>query len=122
MTGSRNVYLEVFKALSDDTRLAIIEKLTMQELCACELQEALGLDITQSSLSYHMKILTDAGLISTAREGKWIRYSIDSDKFNQLQFFLATLTLQNKSAESEAFSKCKYYNQSGTSFKGKSLE
>lgn len=107
MTESRNACLELFKALSDDTRLAIIEKLTVQKLCACELQEALELDIAQSSLSYHMKILTDTGLISTTREGKWIRYSVDGTKFKQLQIFLGALLLQNNSAESEANFKCK---------------
>lgn len=122
MTGRHNACLEIFKALSDGTRLAIIEKLTMKELCACELQEALELGIAQSSLSYHMKKLTEAGLISTTREGKWIRYSMDVDKFKQLQIFLGALILQYNSAESEANNKCKYYNQCGISFKGKSLE
>lgn len=103
MIESRNAYLEIFKALSDDTRLAIIEKLIVQELCACELQEALNLDIAQSSLSYHMKILTDAGLILTTREGKWVRYSLDSNKFKQIQLFFGAFLLPNKSAESEAF-------------------
>lgn len=106
MIENYNLFLEIFKALSDETRLAIIQKLTIKELCACELQEALKLDIAQSSLSYHMKILTDTGLITTTREGKWIRYSVDSEKFKQLQLFLGALVLQNNLPESEAYTKC----------------
>lgn len=95
MMDNRSAYVEVFKALSDETRLDILEKLTTQELCACELQAAIRSNIAQSSLSYHMKILTDAGLILSVREGKWIRYSIDIEKFKQLQIFLYALTSQN---------------------------
>ena len=108
MTDNRNVYVEIFKALSDETRLDILEKLTKHELCACELQAAISSNIAQSSLSYHMKILTDAGLILSMREGKWIRYSIDIEKFKQLQTFLSALSSQNNSLESEVLTKCKF--------------
>lgn len=62
-----NSYLKILNALSDDTRLIIIKKLTLQEFCAYQLKEVRALDITQSSLSYHMKVLTDLGLVSTIR-------------------------------------------------------
>ncbi len=64
----------VFKALSDPKRIAIINQLKSGEKCACVLLEKLGL--TQSGLSYHMKILCDSGLVSGRPEGKWVHYSI----------------------------------------------
>ena len=59
----------VFKALCDPKRLAILEQLRSGEKCACVLQEPM--DLTQSGLSYHMKILCDSGLVVSRQEGKW---------------------------------------------------
>ncbi len=70
----------IFRAFCDETRLKIIEILRKGEngdKCACELLEEL--DIGQSSLSYHMKILVNSGVIDSRQEGKWIHYSISSD-------------------------------------------
>lgn len=70
-------YLEdakVFKALCDPKRLAILEQLRSGEKCACVLQEPL--DLTQSGLSYHMKILCDSGIVTSRQEGKWIHYRL----------------------------------------------
>ena len=58
-----------FKALSDETRLQILEMLTMGELCACNILEKFN--FTQPTLSYHMKNLTQAGLVNARKEGKW---------------------------------------------------
>ena len=60
---------KVFKALCDPKRLAILEQLRTGEKCACVLQEPM--DLTQSGLSYHMKILCDSGLVVSRQEGKW---------------------------------------------------
>ena len=71
-------YLEdakVFKALCDPKRLAILEQLRSGEKCACVLQEPL--DLTQSGLSYHMKILCDSGIVTSRQEGKWIHYRLN---------------------------------------------
>ena len=65
---------KVFKALCDPKRLAILEQLCSGEKCACVLQEPL--DLTQSGLSYHMKILCDSGLVVSRQEGKWTHYSL----------------------------------------------
>lgn len=65
---------KVFKALCDPKRLAILEQLRSGEKCACVLQEPL--DLTQSGLSYHMKILCDSGLVVSRQEGKWTHYSL----------------------------------------------
>lgn len=64
----------VFKALSDENRIRILKLLGTGEKCACKLLEALN--ISQPTLSHHMKILCDAGLVTGRREGKWTHYSI----------------------------------------------
>lgn len=65
---------KVFKALCDPKRLAILEQLRSGEKCACVLQEPM--DLTQSGLSYHMKILCDSGIVSSRQEGKWTHYRL----------------------------------------------
>lgn len=64
----------VFKALCDPKRLAILEQLRSGEKCACVLQQPL--ELTQSGLSYHMKILCDSGLVESHQEGKWTHYRL----------------------------------------------
>lgn len=65
---------KVFKALCDPKRLAILEQLRSGEKCACVLQEPL--DLTQSGLSYHMRILCESGLVISRQEGKWTHYCL----------------------------------------------
>ena len=67
---------KVFKALCDPKRLAILEQLRSGEKCACVLQEPL--DLTQSGLSYHMKILCDSGIVVSRQEGKWTHYRLSA--------------------------------------------
>lgn len=67
----------IFKAFCDENRLSILELLHGGELCACKLQEALS--ISQPTLSHHMRILCDAGVVRARREGKWTHYSLDAD-------------------------------------------
>lgn len=67
---------KVFKALCDPKRLAILEQLRSGEKCACVLQEPLAL--TQSGLSYHMKILCESGLVLSRQEGKWTHYRLST--------------------------------------------
>ncbi len=64
----------LFHALSDATRLAIIEMLRDGERCVCELQAEL--DAAQSRLSFHLRVLKDAGLITDRRDGRWSYYAI----------------------------------------------
>lgn len=66
--------LAVFHALSDETRLAIVRRLAGGERCVCDLQDLL--DAAQSRLSYHLKTLKDAGLITDRRDGRWVYYSL----------------------------------------------
>ena len=65
---------KVFKALCDERRQRILELLHTGEKCACVLTEEMGMP--QSSLSYHMKILCDSGIVSSREDGKWTHYRI----------------------------------------------
>jgi ArsR family transcriptional regulator len=64
----------LFHALSDSTRLSILEMLRGGDRCVCELQDEL--DAAQSRLSFHLKVLREAGLVSDRKEGRWSYYSI----------------------------------------------
>lgn len=68
---------KVFKALSDERRQRIMELLHNGEKCACVLTEEM--DMPQSSLSYHMKILCESGMVVGREEGKWTHYRIDRE-------------------------------------------
>ena len=72
--GTHQENAKVFKALCDPKRLAILEQLRSGEKCACVLQEPM--DLTQSGLSYHMKVLCDSGLVVSRQEGKWTHYRL----------------------------------------------
>lgn len=80
----------ICKAMSDANRLRIIEMLTRGERCGCELLEEL--QVTQPTLSHHMKVLSDCGLISSYKEGKWHHYSINCEKFKEFKNYLASIT------------------------------
>ncbi len=68
---------KIFKAFCDENRLQILDMLKSGEKCACKLVEEL--DISQSTLSHHMKILCDSGVVRGRKEGKWVHYSIDEN-------------------------------------------
>ena len=76
---------DVFKAMSDGNRLRILEMLRNGELCACKILEAF--DITQPTLSHHMKVLCDCGLVRSRKVGQWSYYSICPDKLDELISF-----------------------------------
>ncbi|MDL2216043.1 metalloregulator ArsR/SmtB family transcription factor [Ruminococcaceae bacterium OttesenSCG-928-N02] len=80
----------IFKAFCDDKRIAILEMLRGGELCACKIQEQLP--IGQSTLSHHMKILCDAGVVKARREGKWTHYSLDTQGIHYAAQLLTALT------------------------------
>lgn len=80
-------FANYFQALSDPLRLSIIELLRERELCVCELQEIL--EISQSKLSFHLKILKEAHLLASRQQGRWVYYSLNSSGFKFLQDYLA---------------------------------
>ena len=67
----------LFHALSDETRLGVLDMLRQGERCVCDLQAEL--DAAQSRLSFHLRVLKDAGLVTDRREGRWSYYSIIPD-------------------------------------------
>lgn len=73
MNGYKNDTI-IFKALCDEKRLSILELLKGGEKCACVLMEELN--IAQSALSYHMKILCESGIVTSRQESKWTHYTI----------------------------------------------
>lgn len=75
-------YAKIFRVLSDPKRLQIVDMLSGGELCACKIQEAFN--ITQPTLSHDMRLLCDVGLVIPRKEGKWIHYSLDLDKMNEV--------------------------------------
>lgn len=81
----------IFKALSDPTRLKVLEMISHKELCACDLLEAF--QITQPTLSYHMKILTSSGLVDSRKDGLWMRYQLKKEPINDLKAFLDQLNV-----------------------------
>ena len=64
----------LFHALSDETRLSILEQLRSGECCVCDLQDAM--DAAQSRLSFHLRVLREAGLVADRKEGRWSYYRI----------------------------------------------
>lgn len=75
--GSFEDDAKIFKALCDPKRLAILAQLREGEKCACVLQEPM--DLTQSGLSYHMRILCESGIVESRQEGKWTHYRLSEE-------------------------------------------
>jgi ArsR family transcriptional regulator len=90
MKHSHAEYVPAFKALSDETRLKIIDMLSCGEMCACEILEAFS--ISQSTLSYHMKTLVDSGLVNGVRDGAWMRYTLNKEKTDAILAFFNYIT------------------------------
>lgn len=84
----------VFKALCDETRVSIIQFLQSGEKCACNISDELN--IAQSKLSYHMKILCESGLVDSWYVGKWTHYQISEQGCQVALSMLAELTTSSK--------------------------
>ena len=80
----------ICKAMSDANRLKIIEMLTQGEKCGCHLLEEL--QITQPTLSHHMKVLSECGLVRSYKDGVWHHYSVNCDRFKEFKNYLAGIT------------------------------
>ena len=95
---------KVFKAFCDPKRLAILEQLRSGEKCACVLQEPL--ELTQSGLSYHMKILCDSGIVISRQEGKWTYYRLSPSGGTHAMELLQKLTALNAEEPSCGCPRC----------------
>ncbi|MCR5217059.1 helix-turn-helix transcriptional regulator [Treponema sp.] len=95
---------DICKCLSDVNRLRILEMLTQGQKCACELLEEL--QVTQPTLSHHMKVLGDCGLVNSYKEGKWQHYSINCQKFSEYKEYLSSLSSAKKKVKNTAGKCC----------------
>lgn len=80
----------MLKALADPLRLQLVQLLARKEHCVCDLTDALGQ--AQSKLSFHIKVLKDAGLLLDRQEGRWIHYRLNPTAFQELENWLCALT------------------------------
>jgi ArsR family transcriptional regulator, arsenate/arsenite/antimonite-responsive transcriptional repressor len=80
---------QLCNALADEARVEIVARLLDGEKCVCDLTDAL--DTGQSRLSYHLKVLKDAGLVSDRREGRWSYYTLQREAFVEVEGLLASL-------------------------------
>lgn len=83
-----------FHALADETRLKIIDRLVEGEQCVCDLTDALG--AAQSRLSFHLKILKEARIVSDRREGRWVYYSLNPAAVAELAAFVEWLKARSR--------------------------
>ena len=90
-------YLRVFRAFSDEKRLRVLEMLAEGEQCACTLLE--GLEISQPTLSYHMKILCQSGIVKERPVGPWKYYSIDAEGCDYARKLLQALSFGGENVE-----------------------
>ncbi|HUQ98400.1 MAG TPA: metalloregulator ArsR/SmtB family transcription factor [Gemmatimonadaceae bacterium] len=81
--------IELFHALSDETRLEIIELLGRGERCVCDLTDAL--DAAQSRLSFHLRVLKDAGIVRDRKDGRWVHYELDPEVFEEVEALVGSL-------------------------------
>jgi len=83
-----------FHALADETRLGIVDRLRAGERCVCDLTD--DLDATQSRLSFHLKTLKDAGIVTDRRQGRWIYYALNSRTIQAMEEFVNALASRSK--------------------------
>jgi ArsR family transcriptional regulator, arsenate/arsenite/antimonite-responsive transcriptional repressor len=81
--------IELFHALSDETRLEIIELLRRGERCVCELTDSL--DAAQSRLSFHLRVLKDAGIVRDRKNGRWVHYELDAEVFEEMEVLISAM-------------------------------
>src|SRR6476469_10666821 len=87
----------LFHALSDETRLSILERLRFGERCVCDLTDAL--EAAQSRLSFHLKVLTDAGLVADRRDGRWMYYTLNTDALAEIGELVESMATAPSAAE-----------------------
>ncbi|MCP9819429.1 helix-turn-helix transcriptional regulator [Synechococcus sp. Cruz-9H2] len=88
----------LLKALADPLRLRVIEALGSGERCVCDLTADLGL--SQSKLSFHLKVLKQAGLLADRQEGRWVYYRLRPEALDDLRGWLAALTADCRNSAS----------------------
>ena len=95
---------KVFRALGDPKRAMIVDMLSCGELCACKILEKF--DMSQSTLSHHMKILCECGIVKAREEGKWMYYSLDDETISKTKQFFCAITSAKDNCICRDNSKC----------------
>ena len=95
---------KIIKSLSDPSRLKIIDILSCGEKCACDILE--HFDFTQPTLSHHMKVLIESGLVEVRKEGLWSYYYLNVKNCNKLSLFLMNLITETEECICNDKSKC----------------
>ena len=85
---------EIFKVLSDSNRLQIIDMLSCGEMCVCKILEKF--DITQPTLSHHLKVLADNGIVTSRKEANWIHYKLNDERMKEITEFLQFISNDKK--------------------------
>lgn len=93
-TKSLEQALRLFRALSDETRLRLIDRLREGEQCVCDLTDEL--EAGQSRLSFHLKTLKDAGVVTDRRAGRWVYYALNPEMFEVLEGIVGDLKPQRR--------------------------
>ena len=101
---TREEVATICKAMSDTNRLRILEMLTQGEKCGCNLLEEL--QVTQPTLSHHMKVLSACGLVNSYKDGKWHHYSINCGRFKEYRDYIVAITCCGNNLESENIKEC----------------
>ena len=94
----------IFKAFCDENRIRILNLLRSGEKCACKLLEEMS--ISQPTLSHHMKILCDSGIVLGRKEGKWMHYRISSEGVQIAKEYLTGLASADAARESKPCCEC----------------
>ena len=89
--------VRLFHALSDGTRLSILQRLRFGERCVCDMTDAL--DAAQSRLSFHLRVLKDAGLVTDRREGRWMYYTLNPETLSEVAELIEALATPPSPAE-----------------------
>ncbi len=85
---------EIFKVLSDSNRLQIIDMLSCGEMCVCKILEKFN--ITQPTLSHHLKVLSDSGIVTSRKEANWMYYKLNDKKMKEIIEFLQFISNDKK--------------------------
>lgn len=88
-----------FHALSDETRVCVVEMLASGEKCVCELQDSVG--AAQSRLSFHLKVLREAGVVNDRKQGRWNYYSLRPEVLDEMAAYL-----QERKPDENAWTGC----------------
>ncbi len=89
--------VQLFHALSDGTRISILRRLRLGERCVCDMTDAL--DAAQSRLSFHLKVLKEAGLVTDRRDGRWMYYTLNPDTVAEVSEIVDALAAAPSAAE-----------------------